>query len=111
MQAANPGPKIAKTTSVPARINIRIATGSDRAMVACKLIFKSAHGSTATARLKVSTRPCSGVLARMTEGCWEKCFDEWLLKCQKDLAFSKLKRDRKFSTAERKAEINRRAAH
>ena|GEM_PF-1192069 len=44
------------------------------------------------------------------EGYWEESFDEWLAKCQKDLAFSRLKRDREFFTPEREAEFNRRAS-
>ena len=38
------------------------------AMDACNPMRKSVHGSTATARWKVSRRPCCGMLARMPAG-------------------------------------------
>ena len=46
----------------------------------------------------------------MSGGYWEACFDKWLVKCQKDLAFFKLTRDRESFAPEREVEFNRRAA-
>jgi len=45
-----------------------------------------------------------------SEGFWEESLDEWLALCQKELAFSRLKREREIFTSESEAEFDRRAA-
>ena len=63
--------------SVPAKIKTRTPPEAARTALAFSPIRKSASRSTATARWKVSTRPCSGMLARIAAAldtaascCW-----------------------------------------
>src|SRR5256885_1488567 len=60
--------KTARNSNVAPKINTRTAHEAALAALACKLTFKSAQVSTTTARLKVSTRPCSGRLALIAAG-------------------------------------------
>src|SRR5437016_6089018 len=58
----------ARPRNVAARIRMRTPQEAALTAVASRPIFKSAHLSTATARLNVSTRPWSGMLARIAAG-------------------------------------------
>ena len=64
---------------------MRMRTPQEAALaaVAARRIFKSAHVSTTTARLKVSTRPCSGMLARMAAGLLTAASCCWMIRSAK----------------------------
>src|SRR5436190_19465221 len=59
---------IAKTRRVPERISMRTPQEAALAALAASSILRSAQVSTTTARLNVSTRPCSGMFARIAAG-------------------------------------------
>src|SRR2546423_15364288 len=57
-----------RKSKVPARTSKRRPQEATLAALASKSIFRFAQGLITTARLNVSTRPCSGMLARIAAG-------------------------------------------